>query len=287
MPTIAYLGRGGFKDEFQENALVNGLMRKTLSKCIYVGPSGSSEEVNQNFICQKNLRPCRQMMRYARGYKRVETEFWESPRIKLFLNVVALQRDVLKERREVIRWDPQLMRDCKGELLEIRKQIQIIDVKWMGTRYREEVDVNSRPLISIDEWGVLTINGQITENWEQWNGKDPKDQWQVLDKAGMITQRPAPGAADEGTNSDGGGLGREGYFMSRTARGSVVSPVLPPSTGPRPKMPIDAMPLGGDPTSSGSSGNKKTQKIPERPAQAKPGPPEAPWIRQGAQSAKE
>ena len=74
MPTIAYLRRGGFKDEFQEN----GQMRETLSKCIYVGPSGSSEQVNQGFICQMNLCHCRQMMRYAREYKQVETEFWES-----------------------------------------------------------------------------------------------------------------------------------------------------------------------------------------------------------------
>ena len=121
MPTITYLGRDGFKDEFQENALINGQMDETLSKCIYVGPSGSSEQVNQGFICQMNLRPCVQMMRYARGYKQVATEFWEATRIKLFLNVVALQRDVLKERREKIRWDPQLMRDRSGELIEIRK----------------------------------------------------------------------------------------------------------------------------------------------------------------------
>ena len=160
-------------------------------------------------------------------------------------------------------------------------------MKWMSSRYREEVDMKSRPLISSDEWRVLTINGHITENWGQWNEKDPIDQWQVLDKAGIITQRPAPGAADEGNTSDDGGLGREGFFMSRAVRSSVVSPVLPPSTGPRPKMPIDATPLGSDPTSRGSSENTKIQKIPERPAQAKPGPTEAPWIKQGAQSVKE
>ena len=35
MPTFAYLGRDGFKNEFQENALINGQMHEALAMCIY------------------------------------------------------------------------------------------------------------------------------------------------------------------------------------------------------------------------------------------------------------
>ena len=52
-------------------------------------------------------------------------------------------------------------------------------------------------------------------------------------------------------------------------------------------MPIDAMPFKSDQTSRGSSENSKMQKIPEKPVQEKPGPPEAPRAKQGADSAKE
>ena len=102
-PGFAYLRRDGSSDELQENALVNGQMREALSKCIYVGPRGSSEEASQSFICQEGLRHCVQMARYARGFKLVDTESREAPRIKLYLNVVALRRDALKERRGQIR----------------------------------------------------------------------------------------------------------------------------------------------------------------------------------------
>ena len=46
MPGIAYLRQDGFGEEFHENALINGLMRETLSKCIYVVPFGTSEDVS-------------------------------------------------------------------------------------------------------------------------------------------------------------------------------------------------------------------------------------------------
>ena len=107
----------------------------------------------------------------------VDTECWEAPRAKISLNVVALRREVLKERREQIRWDPTLMLERSGELLEIRKQIQIVDRKRMSSRWEEEVDLTSRPLITSDEWRTLTINGHITEDWERWNEKDPNGQW--------------------------------------------------------------------------------------------------------------
>ena len=74
MPTFAYLRRDGLKDEFLENALINGQMRETLSKCIYGGPRGSSEEANHHFLCQVSKCPCRQMTRYARGSKMIDSE---------------------------------------------------------------------------------------------------------------------------------------------------------------------------------------------------------------------
>ena len=98
-PTFAYLRRGGFKSEFQKNGLINGQMYETISKCIYLGQKGSTEKLKRCFICQVNQRPCRQMMRYARGSKTLpETEYWGKQRIVLNINLVALQRDVLKGR---------------------------------------------------------------------------------------------------------------------------------------------------------------------------------------------
>ena len=81
--------------------------------------------------------------------------------------------------------------------------------------------------------------------------KDPNGQWQVLEIAGMITQRPAPGVDEQGNASDDGCLGREGFFMIRAIMGGVVSPVTPPSAGKIPKLPIDSTPLGSDPASRG------------------------------------
>ena len=81
--------------------------------------------------------------------------------------------------------------------------------------------------------------------------------------------------------------------MSRPIRSSlaVTPPVLPPSTSLRPRRPLDAMPFGCDPTKNeeitldampfGCDPTKNEevripQRIPDRPAQAKPPPPEAP-----------
>ena len=96
----------------------------------------------------------------------------------------------------------------------------------------------------------------------QWGEKDPNGQWQVLEKAGMISQRPAPGVAGEGNTIDDGGLGREGFFASRAIRGSVANPVMPPSTGTRPKMPIGDMPFKRDPTSRGAVKTRRCKRYP-------------------------
>ena len=63
------------------------------------------------------------------------------------------------------------MMERSDEVLEIQKQIQIIDKKWMSTRWKEEVDLKSRPLIASDEWGKLKVHGFVTEGWERWNEK--------------------------------------------------------------------------------------------------------------------
>ena len=52
-------------------------------------------------------------------------------------------------------------------------------------------------------------------------------------------------------------------------------------------MPFGAMPLGSDPTSSGDGKKSKKQKIPEKPTEAKPKPPVAPWMARGASKAEE
>ena len=92
MPIVAYLRRDGFGQEFHDNALINGLMRETLSKSIYVAPFGTSTEISPNFLCQQEPCPCRQMLRYVRGFRLLGPEGWQPPRAKLQLNIVEAQR---------------------------------------------------------------------------------------------------------------------------------------------------------------------------------------------------
>ena len=109
--------------------------------------------------------------------------------------------------------------------------------------------------------------------------REKNDQWQDLENAGFIkeygSQGPAPGVADEGSD---GALGVEEFLGGTVARMSATSPVMPSSTKARPKMPYDAMPLASDPTSGGSSVKTKLPRNPEKPVEAKPKPPVAPWI---------
>ena len=107
-PTFAYLRMNEFRMEFQNNALWSAQMNESLTRCIYVGPKGSSEEAGVYFICQVNLRPRRQIMRYARrSVDLEESGNWETTRVRLFLNTVALRRDVLKDRRGISSQIPQ------------------------------------------------------------------------------------------------------------------------------------------------------------------------------------
>ena len=97
-PTSAYLRVSEFRMESQHIELINPQMNETLPQCIYLGAKGSSEGPNEYFTCQVKLCPCRQMARYARGSVDKEEANWGASRVRLFLNAVALQRDVLKGR---------------------------------------------------------------------------------------------------------------------------------------------------------------------------------------------
>ena len=158
-PTCAYLRGDGFKGEFQENGLRNGYTNDALNSCIYAGVKGTTEEINDNFICKVKLRPCRQMMRYVMGNVSVpNTGFWNTEKVVLKLNIAALQRDVLKDRRDRIIFDPSMLGGKREELVEIRKQLQMVDSQRSWCRVREQINVNQRPLITGDEWGKTDIH---------------------------------------------------------------------------------------------------------------------------------
>ena len=90
-------------------------MHEALSKCMYVGRRGRSEELDKYFICQVNKCHFRQMVRYAGGSKTFQdTEYRYSPRVVLNVNVVDSQRDVLKGRRDHIRPDHTLLMERGG-----------------------------------------------------------------------------------------------------------------------------------------------------------------------------
>ena len=219
-------------------------------------------------------------MRYARGSKLVpETGYWTSQKIVVGVNLVALQRDVLKERRERIKANPTLVNERSEELSEIRAQIQILDSKWSRCRQREDIDARQRPLISSDEWRKLIVTKTIGDDWDLWNEKGSNEQWHALARIGYLrepgTLRPAPGVAEEGSDEDAFKIDD---FLGGIDMGIPI-PVLPPKT--KSAAPYDVTPQENDPTSGGminSEEKKKKGQIPERPVEPKPGPPQAPWI---------
>ena len=148
-------------------------MREALSRCIYVGQRGGSVEVNNFFICQVEFRPCMQVVRYGRGSRILEeTGSWGAPRVLLNMNVLALQRDVLKGDEIISYRTPRCLWKEAANYLRFEKQIQIIDSKCVGTRWREDVDLRCRPLITSDEWRKLIVTGQIADDWEKWSEKE-------------------------------------------------------------------------------------------------------------------
>ena len=131
-----------------------------------------------------------------------ETEFRGRPRVVMNMNVVASQRDVLGERRDHIRSDSSLSLERGEELIEIRKHIQIIDNRWVGNRVEVSIALRCRPLITSDEWRKMIVGGLIPDDWEQLNARESNGQWRVLENAGWITQRPAPGVTEEGSDEE-------------------------------------------------------------------------------------
>ena len=273
MPSIAYLRREGFGQEFHENALINGLMQETLSKSTYVVPFGTSIETSRNFICQKELCPCRQMMRYVRGFRWVPSEAWQPPKVKLQLNMVEAQRDVLKARREIIKRDDQLYQDRYEELEDVRLQIEIIDMRWARTRWRDEIDLGSRPMVTSLEWRELQTKIDSSLDWEQWGELESNKQCDMMVNANLVFGKPI-GWVDEGNNSDDGDRGKEG--VRRVASNvTVTPPTLPPSANIIPRRPMEAMPYSSDPTRTGYE--DRPQRIPDRPpVSTKPPPTAAP-----------
>ena len=116
------------------------------------------------------------------------------------------ERDVLKERRSRIIFDPILLEERRDELKDIRKQLQMLDSRWSRCRVRGQVNVNQRPLITGDEWRKLIFTKTIENDWDLWNEKESSEQWHALESIGSLqetgTLGPAPGVAEEGSDED-------------------------------------------------------------------------------------
>ena len=67
----------------------------------------------------------------------------------------------IQQRRDRIRSDPELLRERSEELYEIRNQIRFIDSKRMSVRVRDEVDLQSRSLITGAEWGKESLRSSF------------------------------------------------------------------------------------------------------------------------------
>merc|ERR1712112_557677 len=96
---------------------------------------------------------------------------------------------------------------------------------------------------------------------------------------GLLTQGPAPGVAEEGSDEDAYAI--EELLGGNFRRLDKQIPILPPSTNARPgpsQAPFDVMPQDSDPTGQRSDEKMKLEKIPEKPSVPKPGPPKAPEV---------
>ena len=90
---------------------------------------------------------------------------------------VALQRDVLEERRDHIRSGPELLLGKGEEMIELRKKIQIFDNRWVRNRVKDSIDLRRIPLITSDEWGRMVVGGLIPDSWGRWDEREPNGQW--------------------------------------------------------------------------------------------------------------
>ena len=128
--------------------------------------------------------------------------------------------------------------------------------------------------------GETDIHQDDRNDWDLWSEKESSEQWYALECIGSLQETgalgPAPGVADEGSDEDAYGI--EDFLGGSFTRLDLQIPVPPPSTNAKSQAPYDVMPQESDPTSQGSEEKKKLHKIPERPAEPKPGPPKAPGI---------
>ena len=98
-----------------------------------------------------------------------------------------MQRDILKTRREDIKKDDQLFRDRAEELEDARRQIEAIDKEWARRRWRDEINMNLKPLATGMEWGVLYRLGHT--DWAKWEMLEPNTQWQQMLEANLIFEK--------------------------------------------------------------------------------------------------
>ena len=126
------------------------------------------------------------MMRYVRGWEQVFLGGeWEPAKAKLRLNMVELQRDILKTRREDIKRDDQLFRERSEELEDVRRQISMIDRHWTRVRWTEDIVKRMSPLVTGLEW--IDLQKILDRNdWFKWEELNPEDQWGEMIKANLV-----------------------------------------------------------------------------------------------------
>ena len=109
---------------------------------------------------------------------------YEPPKAKLRLSMVELQRDILKTRRGDVKKDDNLFRNRAGELEDVRRQMEVIDNEWARKRYRDEIDMNLKPLVTGVEWSALYRLGHT--DWLEWEKLESNTQWQQMIEAKLI-----------------------------------------------------------------------------------------------------
>ena len=166
-------------------------MYTSINQIIYVGPFGTTESLATEFVRQQALCACRQMVRYVLGFEAVYLGGgYEPPKAKLRLNTVELQRDILKTRREDIKKDDQLFRDRAGELEDVRRQIEVIDKEWTRRRWKDEINMNLKPLVAGMEWSALNRLGPT--DWAKWEMLATNTQRQQMIDVNLIFGKRNP-----------------------------------------------------------------------------------------------
>ena len=161
--------------------------------------------------------------------------------------------------------------------------MEVIDKEWARKRYRDEVDMNLKPLVTGMGRSALYRLGHT--DWLKWGKLEPNTQWQQMLEAKLIFEKPSV-FVEEWSDSDGGERGKQ---TVRSARNSLM---MPPSTyslsHQGAERPLEVMPHGYDITrNTGREGRaQQVQSSPMRPAapvSAKPPPPTAPPVQRRSQ----